>query len=624
MPANWTANKPKIIEFYGFEGEDFRYFKSVLETFFSLTGITSDARRVNILRTQLRRSAGVYFDKHLEKNSLTVAKVTYQEAIKFLQEHYITDQLIQNYELAFNEMCQSPGESPQVFLSRLYEAADLAEIQEEKLIHSRFRAGLLPALKTFCREQSASSFDQWVRHSEGWWNAHAPQSINLVENPFVADHTKFNYPTSISSGNNNLAIDKSVRFTNERVSALKDVNSKVHKSNNKAYVGEESPTMSALAAKIEALDLHQLIPQIDSIEHTNENVIQRINPNSFKTKNDLKAFIKNIVQEVVENDLKEENTNEEYYDTRKTRPNYSNPGYFNYRNGTTYNQPIGNNSYNSNYPNNEQTQEYAQYNNNSNYGTRYNNNNDSKFNNQNHQQGSYQNNSVPAYNNYNNQNRNQQQQQPPLQKNNIMKNLQKNNTDHMDTNEENSTGPTLLTQPYPAAPTLSHKDIILPNANDIIHNIDSNGNVTKNINNNKIRAIKKVSPLSERISYDITEDVLNRKADIVVKDLLIAAPSLKRELIKSVRNKNSLVNIPPMTLAFAEDDDVDTTAIYTDVYIGQTKFKAILDTGSAKTVISRKLAEALNLTIDTPSTSVFTLGNGSRQASLGLIYDVPI
>ncbi|KAI9327695.1 hypothetical protein BD770DRAFT_334370, partial [Pilaira anomala] len=194
----------------------------------------------------------------------------------------------------------------------------------------------------------------------------------------------------------------------------------------------------------------------------------------------------------------------------------------------------------------------------------------------------------------------------------------------MDTNEENSTGPTLLTQPYPDAPTLSHKDIILPTANDIIHNIDSNGNVTKNINNNKIRAIKKVSPLSERISYDITEDVLNRKADIVVKDLLIAAPSLKRELIKSVRNKTSLVNIPPMTLAFAEDDDVDTTAIYTDVYIGQTKFKAILDTGSAKTVISRKLAEALNLTIDTPSTSVFTLGNGSRQAALGLIYDVPI
>lgn len=212
----------------------------------------------------------------------------------------------------------------------------------------------------------------------------------------------------------------------------------------------------------------------------------------------------------------------------------------------------------------------------------------------------------------------------PIKKLNNKKNQKNVLHEPMEITEESSTGPSLLTQPYPNAPIMAPKEIILPTADNIIHDIDNNGNIVNNIKNNKTKAIRKISPLSERISYDITEDVLSRKADIDVKDLLIAAPSLKRELIKSVRSKTSKPKISPMTLAFAEDDDVDTTAIYTDVYIGQYKFKAILDTGSAKTVISRKLAETLGLVIDTPSTSVFTLGNGSRQAALGLIYDVPI
>ncbi|KAI7869427.1 uncharacterized protein EV154DRAFT_571145 [Mucor mucedo] len=313
MPTNWSANKPKIIEFYGFEGEDFRYFRSVLETFFSLTGITQDLRRVNVLRTQLRRSAGVFFDKYLEKHDLTVGKISYKEAIQLLQEHYITEQIIQNYELAFNEMQQSPGESPQVFLSRLYEAADLADIQEEKLIHSRFRAGLLPALKTFCREQSASSFDQWVKHADGWWNAHAPTSINLVENPFVST-PNYSYSTGILQSNKS-ENEKSVRFLNDRVSTLKNIDGKTHKSNTKAYASEESPTMTALTAKLEALDLHQLIPLIDSNETTHENIKQSMTE-SWKTDKGLKTFIKNIVQEVVENDVKEDAHNN-YSDNKR-------------------------------------------------------------------------------------------------------------------------------------------------------------------------------------------------------------------------------------------------------------------------------------------------------------------
>lgn len=485
MPTNCSANKPRIIDFYGFEGEDFRYFKSILETFFSLSGITQDSSRVNILRTRLRRAAGVYFDKCLEKRKLTQAKISYNDAIKLLQDHYITEQHVQTYELAFNEMYQFQGESPQVFLSRLYEAADLADIQEEKLIHSRFRAGLLPALKTFCREQSASSFEQWVRHSEGWWNAHAPQTINLVENPFVSNTKKIIYPTEVNMGKN-LLNEKSVRFTNERVNALKDVNSKIYKSNNKAYSVEESPNMAALTAKLEALDLHQLIPLIDSNEHANENVIQSLNTESFKTNNGLKTFIKNVVQEVVENDMKEDFTNNDsYYDSRKFNSrrirrnprnyeyrknelffdndaacpnegyyvprrqydnynenrsrynynnagysnNYNNTGYSNY-NGNSYKQPMRQNSQ-SNYYNSDQARNY---------------NNDQTRNYNNDQARSYpydKNNSGPHYTNdaklnqnYNQQGSNQGNSVPPYNNNNQYRNREPRN--NYNNNNQNS------------------------------------------------------------------------------------------------------------------------------------------------------------------------------------------
>ncbi|KAI7863457.1 uncharacterized protein EV154DRAFT_489061 [Mucor mucedo] len=102
-------------------------------------------------------------------------------------------------------------------------------------------------------------------------------------------------PTNCNKSEN----EKSVRFLNDRVSTLKNIDGKTHKSNTKAYASEESPTMTALTAKLEALDLHQLIPLIDSNETTHENIKQSMTE-SWKTDKGLKTFIKNIVQEVVE------------------------------------------------------------------------------------------------------------------------------------------------------------------------------------------------------------------------------------------------------------------------------------------------------------------------------------
>jgi hypothetical protein len=62
-------------------------------------------------------------------------------------------------------MQQAPkDESPSEFLSRLYEAAELANITDERFIYSRFRLGLLNEIKIFCKELSAVNFQDWIKH----------------------------------------------------------------------------------------------------------------------------------------------------------------------------------------------------------------------------------------------------------------------------------------------------------------------------------------------------------------------------------------------------------------------------------------------------------------------------
>lgn len=183
----WTHNgRPRIIEFYGFEGEDLRYFLQLLESFFALSGIIQEYRKVAIMRAQLRRVALVYFENALKERDVALNKISFEEASQILQDRFISETTIECYQHAFDEMCQSVKESPSEFLSRLYEAADLANISDERFIYARYRAGLLQDIKTFCKEMSATNMKDWDKHSNAWWNAHSPNVIHLVENPFSA------------------------------------------------------------------------------------------------------------------------------------------------------------------------------------------------------------------------------------------------------------------------------------------------------------------------------------------------------------------------------------------------------------------------------------------------------
>ncbi|KAG1015607.1 hypothetical protein G6F26_013158 [Rhizopus arrhizus] len=127
------------------------------------------------------------------------------------------------------------------------------------------------------------------------------------------------------------------------------------------------------------------------------------------------------------------------------------------------------------------------------------------------------------------------------------------------------------------------------------------------------------------IKYDIVSDVLKQKANIEIGDLITVAPTLRRKLVVGCKPKRKLVQGQMnQTMAIIEDEELNTTAVYSIVGIGNKNIKALVDCGASKACISKPLADTLGLEIDAASENIFTLGNGTKQTALGIIYDVPI
>ncbi|CEG84873.1 hypothetical protein RMATCC62417_18622 [Rhizopus microsporus] len=113
---------------------------------------------------------------------------------------------------------------------------------------------------------------------------------------------------------------------------------------------------------------------------------------------------------------------------------------------------------------------------------------------------------------------------------------------------------------------------------------------------------KRVQP---EIKYDIITDVLKHRADIEIGDLIAVAPSLRRKLISGCRPKRNTnkENTPQQTMALIEDEEFNTTAVYSHIFLGDKKIKALIDCGAAKTCMSKALADELHLEIDAASQS---------------------
>ncbi|KAG1032754.1 hypothetical protein G6F43_013701 [Rhizopus delemar] len=224
------------------------------------------------------------------------AELTYDMAIEKLKNHYITPELIQSYELEFNEMYQGDQEHPQIFLARLREAADLANITSEEVVQSRFRAGLLKEIKQFCIQSSSKSFQDWIVHAEGWWNANRPRKIAMVDNPFIPRninnaliyHDDNTYQSHYAINNHNVELID----TDERPAQIISVN------------GASNPTRIMYPNIVNG---PAQLTTMDIIGHTNDTQYQvHHHPRHYHNESlpqDKQHGILNMVQQVIRSEL---------------------------------------------------------------------------------------------------------------------------------------------------------------------------------------------------------------------------------------------------------------------------------------------------------------------------------
>lgn len=351
----YGTRKVSLVYFSGAEGEDFRNFEEALESHFAMHNITTNARKLLILRAQLRRTAKNFFDRRLYREPTLAQGLTYQEAIDILKTEYVTPELINRYTMGFNMLMQGKEEHPRTFLGRLQEAAELAELDDaEQQIKIRFQVGLLPEIRKFCVLNSCTSFNDYLVKSEGWWNAEKPRPITMKDSPFSPRDidnsfvSTFNPRSKLSYGNLNSSTDFSVLdVTNQLNSALSNL-------------GSDRNALKQLIASLQTIDLHH-------VESQNTAIGTNMNLKSQAENLDIKEMIREVFQE----ELKKQNNNSN--SSYRRGNNYENRRYNDYNHSDRRND----------YSRSNDARNYNNHNYNNNYNQRNNGNyNDNDNNNQ--------------------------------------------------------------------------------------------------------------------------------------------------------------------------------------------------------------------------------------------------
>lgn len=365
--------RPRLIEFYGYEGEDFRHFQEILDSYLAVSNTQGESRKIAILKSQLRRAAKIYFERVILKEE---PDIKYDQAIEALKDHYITPELIQSYEMEFNDMFQGEQEHPQIFLARLREAADLANIDNEALIESRFRAGLLNEIKNFCIQSSSKNFKDWLTHSEGWWNANRPRKIAMVDNPFIPR----NINNALIYHNDNTHINRyNANNHNVELVDIDERPAQILPVSGTQIIGRSSGNLATNANVTTGINQ---LSTMDVVGYPND--IQYYDNHSTRHHHGHSHFnnqqeILNMIQKAIRNELNLHDQQNRPYN-RNARNNYN--SYNNVNSNGKDNYPRYNNNNNSNHNYNHYNNNG--YNNNHNngynvYNTRYRNNYDNGY-----------------------------------------------------------------------------------------------------------------------------------------------------------------------------------------------------------------------------------------------------
>ena len=136
--------------------------------------------------------------------------------------------------------------------------------------------------------------------------------------------------------------------------------------------------------------------------------------------------------------------------------------------------------------------------------------------------------------------------------------------------------------------------------------------------------------VSKRYSYDLFESLKELPVPgLTVEDFLKMCPPARQQLRQGVSNALPTKEVQTVTSIEQEDEGMKKpeekrTSAYAQVHIDGTLAEAIIDTGAGSAVISNSFLQRKGWDIDEPTRITYTVANGQRDTTLGIVTKVPI
>ncbi|KAG2215693.1 hypothetical protein INT45_013356 [Circinella minor] len=658
--------KLRLIDFSGYEGEDFCHFRDTLESYF----------------------------KEIRNNPPIGTK--YGKLISRLEQEYVTADVIEYYKDAFEQIVQGDDEPPRMFLGRIQQAADLANLsgaEAEALIEAKFKSGLLPRVKRYCYLLGAKTFNDYKQFAYEYWRGQHGTTLYSQDNPFILQNAEDRIPTSWIYKNN----PSKEKINQARTKAF-------HPPNLNVDSGSNSPSIDTLTKQMQKHELFHLEGMLRRLiqEETrklnepryryNDNHYHR---NQYRNNNNNYRPYNNNARHHEENDCdyepkynqrpqrynREENNyprncqeynniwayrdNHENKNVPPSRPNspsatiaflesddfednianqikpdYFDNGYLseyqskysdeelyaipqlssiNHQQAKNIKQKQATNQATNHMPNLVQEQPIT--------------NKALPANNQSTDSNSRPNQATSGITSAFGQTAFSNQQTPSWEPTNTIQppagnqwTQLRNTLDDMDLDLPSEKAENKNYSPFPPK-ILPHSKIVEKQVEgrkpvNQKKTLSQENDLKKSQKGKSVRRNKKILSTHKIVKkelYDVSADILNRNADITFAQLLKLVPSMRRQFSSICKTARSLTVLDEETAP-----SLSTTALYTNFVINSHHVNSLLDTGASKSCISKKLAQTLGLKINKPSTAVFMLGNGDRHASLGIISSVQL
>ena len=124
------------------------------------------------------------------------------------------------------------------------------------------------------------------------------------------------------------------------------------------------------------------------------------------------------------------------------------------------------------------------------------------------------------------------------------------------------------------------------------------------------------APIEDLTELDIVNYIRNLPSGLTIGQASAQYPKYRSAVRKSVQRRREA--------NYIGEDSQTTTAARCDIYINNEKLSAVVDSGAATSIMTKKLMDKLGYKINEPSKLTIVTANGSRIRSLGKINRVPL